>query len=481
MKIPKISWYKKKSFFFLIIVLIIISIVSIYHANKPLPKGVSYEGNIHTVENVTFLQDLTYTDKNDEVQHVNQIFPRIYKAIENAEEFIVIDMFLFNSYYDENAKYPNISEQLTNKLIAQKKKQPSLKVIFISDEVNTTYNTHESKEFKKLKENGVEIIVTDLEKLRDPNWLYSGLWRTMFQWFGQEGYGWIQNPFAKEAPKVTVRSYLKLLNVKANHRKLVVTDQTSIISSANPHDASGYHSNIAFEIEGNIINDFIEVEKAVGEFSNSNVSFPKFIDQENTKGDIKVQLLTEGKIKRHMKKELDATKKGDEIWLAMFYLADRTAVDSLIDAAQRGVKVKIILDPNQNAFGNEKIGLPNLPVAAELEELGGKNMEIRWYNTDKEQFHTKLLYIKKERESMILGGSTNYTRRNLDDYNLEANIKIIAANDKDISLNVKQYFNKLWTNQNGEFTSPYEAYQDPVPIVKYVGYLFQKFLRFETY
>lgn len=51
----------------------------------------------------------------------------------------------------------------------------------------------------------------------------------------------------------------------------------------------------------------------------------------------------------------------------MFYLADRKVIDSLVAASNRGAEIKMILDPNQNAFGQEKIGLPNRPVEEELQ------------------------------------------------------------------------------------------------------------------
>ena len=83
----------------------------------------------------------------------------------------------------------------------------------------------------------------------------------------QSGDGWIKNLMATDGPDVTVRSYLKLLNVKANHRKVVVSEKTAIVSSGNIHDASAYHSNIAFEVTGPIIGDILQSEQAVLDIS----------------------------------------------------------------------------------------------------------------------------------------------------------------------------------------------------------------------
>ncbi|MFJ7639633.1 phospholipase D family protein [Peribacillus sp. NPDC097206] len=475
------KWYKRKRFYLLVSMLLVVIAVIVYNSYKPLPKGISYEGEIHHVEDIDFIYDLSYHDEQGKVQHEQRIFQTIYHAIEEADSFIVIDMFLFNSFYDEKVDFPKLSKTLTDKLIAQKKKKPELEVMFITDEVNTSYNAYELDELEKLKQNDIEVVVTNLDRLRDPNPLYSGLYRTFFQWFGESGKGWIVNPMANNAPKVTARSYLRLMNIKANHRKVVATEKTVIISSANPHDASGFHSNIAFQMDGNIISDFVKAEEAASRFSDGPKAFPEVKGTAEENGPISVQLLTEGKINKHVLKAIRETKKGDRIQLAMFYIADRHVVEALTDAARRGVWIHMILDPNQNAFGSQKMGLPNLPVAAEFEKLDEGNINIRWYKTDKEQFHTKLMTIQKEEETVIIGGSANYTARNLDDYNLEANVEIHAPKDTEVAQEVDDYFQRLWKNEKGEYTSDYSEYQDKLPFLKYVTYRLQKLFRFTTY
>lgn len=482
MEKEKKKWFVKKRIYIPAILFIIVSIVIAYNQYKPLPEGVSYEGKVHRVEDVDFFYDLSYIDKRGKVEHERKIFNEIYKAIEEAENFIVIDMFLFNGYYDEKRKFPNISETLTNKIITQKKRKPNLRVIFITDEINTTYQSYKLKEIEKMKKNGVEVVTTNLDRLRDPNPIYSGVYRTLFQWFGESGHGWLRNPMAKNAPKVTMRSYLRLLNIKANHRKLLATEKTALISSANPHDASGYHSNIAFKMDGNIIGDVIKAEEAVGKFSKGPDEFPIFKEKAAAqKGSVEVQFLTEGKIYKHVLKTIRETKKGEQIWLGMFYIADRAVVEELTEAARRGVNINMVLDPNQNAFGTEKMGLPNLPVAAEFNELGSNNIKIRWYKTEKEQFHTKLMFVQKPGKSIIIGGSANYTERNLDNYNLESDVIIQAPDSTQISKDVETYFNRIWTNKDGTFTTDYKEYQDKLPAIKYMLYRLQKVFRFTTY
>src|SRR5690625_7429164 len=103
-----------------------------------------------------------------------------------------------------------------------------------------------TKTLKKLQNNGVEMVLTNLDKLRDSNPVYSAVWRTFFRWVGQKGKGWLPNPLASEAPKVTVRSYLELFNVKASHRKMNVTENAAVVTSGNPHVASDFFMYCAF-------------------------------------------------------------------------------------------------------------------------------------------------------------------------------------------------------------------------------------------
>lgn len=486
----KNKWYKKKKWWVWGAIILILTVVMIYNRIKPLPPGISYSSDTYTIpeDDVEFLYDLTY-QKDGKERYDQSIFDEVYQTIEEADDFLILDLFLVNGYTKGDRDYPKISETLSRKIEEQMKKKPDLKVVFISDVVNTTYGSHQAKQIEPLEKLGAEVVFTDLNRLRDPNLIYSGVWRTALGWFGQDGYGWLPNPMAPSAPKVTMRSYLKLLNVKANHRKVVITEDSGLILSANPHDASGFHSNIAFKVKGDIIKDMVKAEKAVADFSGGNLD--AFPTEEKVNDSVKAlppgatsvnaQILTEREIQKGVVKALDDAKKGDEVWIGMFYLADRDIIDAIEDAAEREVDIRLVLDPNQNAFGQEKIGLPNLPIAAELHKLENEHITIRWYNTNKEQYHTKFIYVKGKKQSTVIGGSGNYTSRNLDDYNLEENLKLTASSDSKTMTEVDDYFDRIWNNKNGTYTVDYEKYQDKLPAVKYVMYILQKIFQVTTY
>ncbi|WP_232066077.1 phospholipase D family protein [Bacillus sp. KH172YL63] len=486
----KRKWYKKKRWWIGGAVILILAIVMTYHRVKPLPPGISYAGHTYEIpeKDVDFLYDLTYQKDGKEI-YDQSIFDEVYSTIENAEDFLILDLFLVNGYTKGDRDYPQISETLSRKIKEQMKKNPELKVVFISDEINTTYNSHMARQIEPLRKLGAEVVFTDLNRLRDPNILYSGVWRSMLGWFGQDGYGWLPNPLAPSAPKVTMRSYLKLLNIKANHRKIVITENEGLILSANPHDASGFHSNIGFKVKGEILKDMVKAEKAVARFSGGNLdAFPTEQELDETittlspgKSSVKAQILTEREIQKGVVDALDHAKKGDEAWIGMFYLADRDIIDAIEDAAGRGVDIRMVLDPNQNAFGQQKIGLPNLPIAAELRKLESDQITIRWYHTNKEQYHTKLIYVKGAEESTVIGGSGNYTSRNMDDYNLEENLKLTAPADSETMNEIDTYFKRIWNNEDGTYTVEYEEYQDKLPAFKYIMYILQKIFQVTTY
>lgn len=460
---------KKKKVWISSVILIILVAVIIFHKMKPLPEGISYEGDIHYTNDVAFLSDLTYENFGGETMHEQDIFVNVFKMIEEAEKFIVVDMFLFNSYSDSSRDFPRLSDTLTDKLIEQKQKNPDLQVVFITDPINNGYHSYVDPHFKKLQDNDIEVVLTRLSELRDSNPGYSAVWRTFFQAFGQRGTGWLTNAMSGDSPDITVRSYLKLLNVKANHRKAIVTEKEAIIPSANAHDASGFYSNIALKVSGSIIADIVEAEQAVINYSGGKtiIDVPEIAMGE---GEVGVQYVTEGKILKGILSEINHTEKNDEIWIGMFYLADRQVVRALSDAAERKVNIQMILDPNKAAFGQQKIGLPNLPVAAELNEY--ETVNIRWYNAGDEQYHTKLLYIKKPAESVVIGGSANYTTRNLADLNLENNLILKATSDHDVMKDVENYFNRLWTNKDGVFTVDYDVHEETLtPLLKFTYWL----------
>ncbi len=126
-----------------------------------------------------------------------------------------------------------------------------------------------------------------------------------------------------------------------------------------------------------------------------------------------MQVLTEGEIRSAIVRNLGTTRIGDSIDIAMFYLSEREVIQALLAAAKRGVAVRVILDPNKDAFGREKNGIPNRSVATELAAASDGAIKVRWFRTHGEQFHSKLVAMRTATEFWFTLGSANLTRRNL--------------------------------------------------------------------
>lgn len=408
-----------------------------------------------------------------------RIFNQIEEIIQNAREFVVLDLFLFNDDYDRKNSFPNLSERLTKLLVQQKEKYPNLQMVFITDEINTFYGAYPSRYLEQMKENGIQVVQTDLNQLRDPNPLYSGFWRLFHLENLPARYAMLPNPFSPDSPKVTIRSYLKLLNFKANHRKVVITENQALVTSLNPHDASGYHSNIAMVVNGPILQDLLASENAVIRFSGGQ---PVKIEKEQLRRlggnvgthPVRMQLITEGKIKSKLIKEIKSTKEGDRIRMAMFYLGDHQVVKELVYAAIRNVEIQLILDANKDAFGLEKNGIPNRPVASELVKQSAGKIKIKWYSTHGEQFHSKMTVIENAEEMVVIAGSANLTRRNIGDYNLETNIKAVLPKNHKQSRELRDYFDRIWNNEDVEYTLDFTAYQDDSLLKKLIYHVQEK-------
>lgn len=90
----------------LVLILWLIAVM-LYQTHKPLPPFVSYESQEYSTHEVNFWTDLTYpTGNGNTAQHEGQILNRMLGIIDEAEQFIVIDLFLFNDYKHKGQRFP---------------------------------------------------------------------------------------------------------------------------------------------------------------------------------------------------------------------------------------------------------------------------------------------------------------------------------------------------------------------------------------
>lgn len=450
--------------------------VGSWNVYKPMPPGTDISTPARAVApgDLQFLYDLSYTNPQGAAIREQHIFDEVFAIADSAESFIVADFFLFNELMGAaNASHRPLSRQLANKLIAKKRANPAMTILLVTDPINDVYGGMASPLLDELRTAGIEVVVTNLARLRDSNPLYSPWWRMLAQWWDNEpDDGALPNPFETGPSRITLRSWLALANFKANHRKLIAADRADgtlvgLVTSANPHDASSAHSNVALRFSGDVPKHLIGSELAIARFSGwrghvyaAGKELPPVAD---ANGAINLAYVTEAGIRRHLLEAIGATRNGDAVRIATFYLSDRAIVDALLQAAERDVEVQLILDPNRDAFGRSKDGVPNRPVANELVTNSGGKVQVRWYRTHGEQFHTKLALIGLGDRLIASLGSANLTRRNLANFNLEANVALEMNSRQPLALQMTGYFDRLWNNEGPsgtEYTAPFGTYRD---------------------
>lgn len=442
--------------------------VGVYHSFKDLPEGLSYQGQPRAVKNVEFLADLTYVDSHTDSteRHFQQsIFDEVFAMIGSAERFILVDMFLFNDFQGAvPERHRALSVELPRQLIAQKQKHPQMQVLLITDPINRLYGGLEPGHFAELQAAGISVTYTRLTALRDSNLFYSPIWRTFIGYWGNDTGSLLPNPLGQG--RVSVRTYLSLLNFKANHRKVVIADQgndyVGLVTSANPHDGSSAHSNVALRFSGPAVADLLESEIAVLKMSGGPEPGIELFPQDMN-GDLNrestLEIITESAIKRALLDSINATEAGDRLDMAVFYLSHRGIMQALKDAYRRGVHMRVLLDPSKDAFGRTKNGIPNRQTAHELQSMG---VPVRWCDTHGEQCHSKFLLVQfASGDAHLILGSANFTRRNLDDLNLETSVRYVAPIRSDVIQNVDAWFEMRWSNPDGrQFSVDYETYAD---------------------
>lgn len=478
--------------FLLKAVLIVLFVVGLWNVWKPLPKEInaSWGERQVTASQVKLLTDTTYLDARGNRVSNQHIFDEIFSMIRNAKSYIFIDMFLWNDFGADPTKvHRALSSELANALIAKKKENPKMIIQVVSDPINSVYGGQPAGLFKNMEDVGIVVTMTNLPALRDSNPILSSVWRVFVYPFEYLHYRMTGATYTIRVipnilggkEKVTVRSYLSLLNFKANHRKLIVTDEirngkqnlVSLVTSANPHDGSSAHSNIALQVRGEIAYDITRSEKRIIEMAGKTfIEAPKVISSPE-EGNSTAKLITDRAILDEVVRTIHATKKSDTIDMLMFYLSDRHVIEELVSAARRGVVVRLILDPNKDAFGKQKNGIPNREVADSLVTAGDGNISVKWCNTHGEQCHAKLLIVKSKDAFTVLLGSANFTRRNIGGYNLETDIALVSAISNPVWEEATAYFTTLWDTKNGTFSTEYEAYKDQSKFKKVVAWIME--------
>ena len=204
---------------------------------KNPPLGINYESPIRETENAEFHYDLTYLDKDGNIQYDRNLWDATLKVVDNAKDYLIIEMFLFNDLYNKDKEhFPEFAKEYTERLVKKQQENPNLKVYILADENNNFYGAFEHPFITSMKNAGINVIIVDIFKLKDTFPWYSPIWRTFIKPMGNpQNKGWITNFYGDMWPKLTIRNLLRALNVKADHKKVFLNEKEVVVSSANIH------------------------------------------------------------------------------------------------------------------------------------------------------------------------------------------------------------------------------------------------------
>ena len=449
----------------LLILFLVWAALAFWHSHKPLPPGTHLDAAACAVppEAVSFIADVSSADAYGRPVLSQAIFDELLTAVHAARRFIVLDYARFAAAPAQAAPQRRLSGELVAALLEQRRLMPQLAVLVLLDPANELG----AAPLELLRASGVAVVPVELGGLRDANLLSGPLWRLGLRAWPGGGAAVAQR-----------------LRLTADHRKLLIADDgreglVGIIGSAEPADAESAWSNLALRVRGPVLASLLEAELTLAQRSGWRGPVAPFVppaDAECAEGTPTVQVLTEGAIGVALRRALEAAAPGEAIDLASYALAERGVIEALLAAARRGVHVRLILDPQEDARSAAPGGLPNQPVASALVARSGGAIQVRWYRTHGEHFHGSLALVYGASRLWLALGSANFTRRGLDDYNLEADVALRLTRAEPLAQQALGYFDALWGNRAGlgiEYTADYAAYADPSQADYWVGRLLE--------
>jgi hypothetical protein len=382
--------------------------VALWNTVKPMPAGT------HLASLPARLADpqLTVLGAPDE------ILVRELADIDRAAQMVVLD------------ELP-VGREIGQRLLLAKRRRPNLKIIVVADSLDEASGGTPREYLEALEQSGVIVARVRLDRLRDPTPLYSALWRL--------GIAWWSDPF-EETPGGW-RAALRRLNLKRDHRQLIVADDGSGgWISLMP----GGGGDLAVEIAGGPARDIAASELEIAAWSTGDDRLPQAPPTGGRGfGSIDARFLTEGAIRGALLDALADAAAGDAVSLSAPMLSERRVIAAALAAAERGARVAVLLDPD---------AAPNRAVGAELTRKGSGRIEVRW---EPAGARGTLVLVQTRRELWADVSAAGLTRPALGDLNLEAAAELRLPEHAAAARALCGHFARAWGA-----AAPYARYAD---------------------
>lgn len=377
-----------------------------WNSAKPLPPG------MHLVSQVSRLSDAD-VEFLFEAPPRPDLAGRDAAAIDHAEQLIVVD------------RSP-VTRELAQRLLARKRMRPNIKIVLVTDPANEAFGGTPAGFLESLEQAGMIVARVDLDRLRDSNPLYSAAWRLLL--------GWWSDPFDEAPGQITVRTWSRMQNFKADQRQLLVADDGYGGWSATVAP-SGAAAGLV--LKGALARAMIAGELQIAKWSSDDDRLPAAAHMDGGGlGSIDARFLTEGGIQSALLDAVAAAGREDQISIAVEDFSHRPLIIAAIAAAWRGAHLRVLLSRNR---------VPNRAVADELLRDGGGRIEVRWNPDDPTVARPSLLAVRHRNDLWLNVSSANFTRRNLDDLNLEAGVDLRMPVRAAPARAVLEYFDGIWS------------------------------------
>ena len=463
-------------------------LIAVWMSLKRLPPGLHIAGQWQALPEGSprFLHDLSAADANGASLLEQHIDSELLSMIAQARQLVLLDTGLFGDLPAAGPRASRLRAALpiaagvVDALLRAKSQHPELSVLVLTDP-STQQMDGAQRLLERLSAAGVEVLAVDVARLRSPDPAFAAFWDICCRWWtpAASSPDW-PNPLGVGPAGVSLQQWGELRGYQRSHRQLLIADDgaggvAALIYSRPLHAEAGIHSATALKIAGGALEPLIESEFALAQFSGwsdggaMQARSQRLLEQQRrvavpgSDTGARARVVTEGAIGAALVARIDATVKGEHIAIAALYLSQRELVRAVLDAARRGVGVRLLLDPGKDGYGFERSGIPNREVASELVAASDGAVRVRWYRTHGEQFSPGFVLVHTESRNWLLVGTAELSRRDLGDFNLAAAAIVDMPADAAAGTQALSWFDMLWFNRAStgtEYSTDADVYAD---------------------
>lgn len=460
-----------------------------WHSDRRLPPGLHIAGPWEgiSVADVKFFRDLSAADATGAPLSERQIDPEVLRMVAQAREIIVLDTGLFGDLPAAGPEAPrlraapSVATVLTEALLRARHEQPDLQILVLVDPASIDMMVGPDL-IGRLREAGIDVVAADASRLRAADSAFLAAWQLCCGWWSHgKGVGNWPNPIGVGPAGVTMGLWGSTPGYQRSHRQLVIADDGAghlegFIFSRPLNAEAALHSATALHVSGPALESSLESEFAIAQFSGwtgggamqaRSQRLAAHLRQSRavtpTPDAARARVVSESLMGQALVALIDATGQHDSIDIAALYLSQRELVRALLDAAHRGVSIRILLDPGKDGYGYDRSGLPNRVVASELVSESDGAVRVRWYRTHGEQFSAGLVLIRGGERTWLMVSTAELCRRDLDDFNLAAGFIAELPAAASAGVDALTWFDSLWFNRAAggiEYSSDVDVYAD---------------------